>query len=410
MIKKLKHRGNKIMTNEKILVVDDERTVCNSINKILSRKGYTVDKSLNAEEAMLKINKNKYDLIITDMRMPKVSGIELLEIIKDYYPELEVVLITGYPSIDSAVKAMKLGASDYLAKPFTPDELIVIAERALKKRRANLNKSLRAEKKDEEKIVYSSGLIGDEEKDFNEDINKEPSDIVDVDMPFKESDIINFTSKEYVKSLTHSDIPISSKYEGFKKQKKIIPKKQRKDKKKLADVDFENLPERVIPSKEIIDIDLPYRYSDVERIAGPDYVNALDHTDIPRAALYARDFSKKNLILVIGDPIVNRILTGILPKGSFAIESAPDEKAALNKMKFNEYDIIFLNLNKSKLSNTNALNKIIDKNPDVPVVIVSGRDSVDKAVDAMKTGAFHYINKPFTIEEFRNVTKEALTA
>lgn len=397
------------MTKEKILVVDDEKTVCNSINKILSRKGYTVDKSLNADEAMKRIKKNKYDLVITDMRMPKVSGIELLEIIKDYYPELEVVLITGYPSVDSAVKAMKLGASDYLAKPFTPDELIVIAERAIKKRKANLNKSLRAEKKDEEKIVYSSGLIDDEEKDFSEDINKEPSDIVDVDMPFKESEIIKYTSKEYVKSLTRSDIPLSSKYKEFYTPAQSTPRKQKKDKKKLTDVDFENLHERVIPSKEIIDIDLPYRYSDVERIAGPDYVNSLDHTDIPRVALYARDLSKKYLILVIDDSIVNRILNSILPKDNFAIESARDESVALKKMKYNEYDLIFLNLNKSKLSNMCVINKIKSECPDIPVVIVSGRDSVDKAIDAIKTGAFHYLNKPFTIDEFRNVTKEALS-
>ena len=123
------------MATEKILVVDDEKTVCESVNKIFSRKGYTVDDSLNAKEAMEKIKKTSYDLVITDMKMPEMGGLELLEIIKDYYPELEVILITGYPSTDTADKAIKLGAADYIPKPFTPDEIIEIAEKALKRRK-----------------------------------------------------------------------------------------------------------------------------------------------------------------------------------------------------------------------------------------------------------------------------------
>ena len=123
------------MATEKILVVDDEKTVCESVNKIFSRKGYTVDDSLNAKEAMEKIKKTSYDLVITDMKMPEMGGLELLEIIKDYYPELEVILITGYPSADTEEKATKLGAADYIPKPFTPDEIIEIAEKALKKRK-----------------------------------------------------------------------------------------------------------------------------------------------------------------------------------------------------------------------------------------------------------------------------------
>ena len=123
------------MITEKILIVDDEKTVCESVNKIFSRKGYTVEDSLNANEALEKMKKTSYDLVITDMKMPEIGGLELLEIIKDYYPELEVILITGYPSADTEEKATKLGAADYIPKPFTPDEIIEIAEKALKRRK-----------------------------------------------------------------------------------------------------------------------------------------------------------------------------------------------------------------------------------------------------------------------------------
>jgi len=397
------------MTNEKILVVDDERTVCNSINKILSRKGYSVDKSLNAEEAMIKINNNKYDLVITDMRMPKVSGIELLELIKKYYPELEVVMITGYPSVDTAVEAMKLGASDYLSKPFTPNELIEIAENALEKRKLKPEESKKVEDKDEEITVYSSGLIEEEKKDISDDIRETPSDLLDVDMPFNKSELEKYTSKAYVNSLTRSDILISSKYKDFDSAYiRTDTKKQKKNKKSMKEIDFNNVPEKN-QSKGIVDTYLPYKYSELVRMTGPDYINALDRTDIPRAALYAREFAKKHLVLVVDDPMVHRILGSILPKDEFAVDTVSDEAAAMNKMKYNEYDLIFLNVNQSKSSHTEVLNKIKSLYPDVPVIIVSGKDSVNRAVDVMKTGAFHYINKPFTIDEFKNVTKEALS-
>ncbi len=126
------------MITEKILVVDDEEIVCHSIKKILSRKGYTVENALDVESAVQKISNTSYDLVITDLMMPKTNGMELLQIIRDHYPELEVVMITGYASIESAVKATKLGASSYLPKPFTPDELTEITEKALTDRKVKI--------------------------------------------------------------------------------------------------------------------------------------------------------------------------------------------------------------------------------------------------------------------------------
>ena len=111
------------MITEKILVVDDESTICDSVKKILSRKGFSVDNTLNADDAMEKMKTNKYDLVITDLMMPKTSGMELLEMVKKYYPEIDVLVITGFASVESAVQATKLGALDYIQKPFTPNEL-----------------------------------------------------------------------------------------------------------------------------------------------------------------------------------------------------------------------------------------------------------------------------------------------
>jgi PleD family two-component response regulator len=83
------------MITKKILVVDDEENVCHSIKKVLSRKGYSVSQALNVEDAVNLIKEMTFDLVITDMMIPGTSGLELLQIIRDHYPELEVVMITG---------------------------------------------------------------------------------------------------------------------------------------------------------------------------------------------------------------------------------------------------------------------------------------------------------------------------
>jgi len=115
----------------RILVVDDEITVCNSCIKTLIQEGYAVDYSLNGEEALKKIAIGNYDLVITDLKMPKVDGMQLLRTVKARWPEVNVIMITGYGTIRSAVEAMKLGAFDYVSKPFTSEELAGVAARAL---------------------------------------------------------------------------------------------------------------------------------------------------------------------------------------------------------------------------------------------------------------------------------------
>jgi len=115
----------------KILVVDDEIPVCKSISSALQNKSYSVDTALSGEEALKKEQKNAYDVIITDLMMPGISGMELLKIIKNNRPDSKVIMVTGYPSIKTAVQSTKLGAFDYIPKPFTPQELRSLVSRAL---------------------------------------------------------------------------------------------------------------------------------------------------------------------------------------------------------------------------------------------------------------------------------------
>lgn len=120
------------MEKKKILVVDDEITVCKSIRQAIVSEEYEVDMALSGEEALIKDREKKYDLIITDLMMPGISGLDLLREVKASHPEVKVVMITGYPTIKTAVESIKMGAFDYIPKPFTPAELRALVSRAIK--------------------------------------------------------------------------------------------------------------------------------------------------------------------------------------------------------------------------------------------------------------------------------------
>jgi len=118
----------------RILVVDDEEAIRSGLAEILREEGYEVDERPDAQSALAGIRDELYDLVCTDVRMPGMDGLELLQRIKVDSPETEVIVITGFASLQSAVDAVKRGAEDYLAKPFDLDEVRLTVKRALEKK------------------------------------------------------------------------------------------------------------------------------------------------------------------------------------------------------------------------------------------------------------------------------------
>jgi DNA-binding NtrC family response regulator len=113
------------------LVIDDEQIVLDSVGKILGEDNYEVDTSLSGREGLRKALEQDYDLVFTDIRMPDIWGMQVLRDIKRAKPSLPVTIITGYATVKSALQAMKLGATDYLEKPFTPEQLLKAVHLAL---------------------------------------------------------------------------------------------------------------------------------------------------------------------------------------------------------------------------------------------------------------------------------------
>jgi len=114
-----------------ILVVDDEEVVQEACRRALSPQGYTVHKAMNVDEALEKLGQQSYDVVTVDLVMPHRSGLELIKVIHEQYPTTQIIVITGYASINTAVESIKGGAFDYLSKPFTPAELTMTVKKAL---------------------------------------------------------------------------------------------------------------------------------------------------------------------------------------------------------------------------------------------------------------------------------------
>ena len=123
----------------KILLVDDEEIIRQLLVRTLGEKGYIVESVEDGNTALEKIKENSFDLLITDLKMPKVDGIEVLREIKKVNPYIEVIIITGYPTIELAVEAIRIGAFDFICKPFDMQALLATVEHSLEKQKFSLN-------------------------------------------------------------------------------------------------------------------------------------------------------------------------------------------------------------------------------------------------------------------------------
>lgn len=122
----------------KILLIEDDVSFCKMLENFLVKKSYSVTTAFTAEEAKTKIKSQNFDLIITDLRLPNYDGIQLMSEFKSTYPSIPVILMTGYSDVNTAVKAIKNGAADYISKPFNPEEVLLVISNALQIPNTNL--------------------------------------------------------------------------------------------------------------------------------------------------------------------------------------------------------------------------------------------------------------------------------
>src|SRR5882757_9997094 len=142
----------------RILVVDDEESIREFLEIMLRKEGYEVTCAEDGQKALETIKKKSIDLVISDLQMPNMTGIELLKNVKDQYPEMLFMMITAFGTTETAVEAMKLGAYDYITKPFKIDEVRINIANALRSK--NLEVENRTLKKELEREYSFQNLVG----------------------------------------------------------------------------------------------------------------------------------------------------------------------------------------------------------------------------------------------------------
>ena len=537
----------------KILVVDDEKRICHNVEKILAKNNYEVTHALSAREALEKMAKESFSLLISDIIMPGQNGLELLKLVKKEWPLTKAVMMTAYASTETAMKAIRLGALDYIPKPFTPDELRTTVKQALsgtlveaptteeqmkmidvididvpfeldevskvtgdayakmlgrsdmpvveikmpeqlenfcevgtmvcdifKKLGATCKagtktgecpqkkaKKGKAAKKD--KGFDAATLIGiDQPFSYNEVtsitgpeyvhhlerdgvafipyeelkqnvsrlITKERKQI-DVDIPFDLDEVAEQTGMQYATQLTRSDVPAveitaSGPLENFcevgtmvcdifkklgatckagTKTGECPQKKAKKGKAAKKDKGFD--------AATLIGIDQPFNYQELVAATGPEYIRNLHHEDLvitPYEELKARfgrtrkqEQPARRHILVIDDEVaVNNNIRKILARKGYNVDQAVTRGEALNKIQAKPYSVVLLDLKIPGVKGLELLKAVRDKNPETKVIIITGYASIETAVEAARIGAIDYLAKPFTPDEIRIATDNAL--
>jgi DNA-binding response OmpR family regulator len=408
----------------KILVVDDEVKICRNVEKILAKDDYDVSSASSAAEALEKMAKESYSLLTSDIIMPGMNGLEFLKLVKNQWPLTKVIMFTAYASTDTAVKAMRLGAVDYIPKPFTPDELRLPVELALTG-----------------ELIEASPT--EQERDA---IN-----VIDIDSPFDTDEVAKYTDEDYAKRVSRSDIPIAGgpspellenycelgamvceifqkvggTCKGGLKTGKCpqIEARKKKAAKQKQSQGFD-------PDK-LIGIDMPFDYEEVAAITGPEYVQYLDRDGY---AFLPYEQLKKNAarflatepepapippeiaaeavqqdILVIEDEVaVNNNIRKILAKKGYQVDQAVTKDEALQKIEQTSYKLVLLDLKIPGVKGLELLRAIREKRPETMVVIITGYASIETAKETARLGAVAYLPKPFTPTEIRDVTESAV--
>ncbi|MFH0821548.1 MAG: response regulator [Pseudomonadota bacterium] len=142
----------------KILVLDDEQIVLDSVSRVLGEDNYDVTLCKSAEQALEEIKKGGYDVLITDLKMPGMDGLQAMEAIYEIDPDISMIMATAYSTVDTAVRAMKIGAFDYIKKPFTPDQLSELVQNIMADRRKRYEKRYREDTFEEIKKAIGATL------------------------------------------------------------------------------------------------------------------------------------------------------------------------------------------------------------------------------------------------------------
>ncbi len=374
----------------RVLVVDDERIVCSGVEKILARRGHTVEQALSVADAVKAIERDPaFDMILADLMMPQAGGLDLVSAVKNRWPGIPVIIMTGYASIGSAIEATRAGAAGYLPKPFTPEELESTIERVT--------------------IVMKPRPAA---KPAPAPLPK-AREIIDVDMPFDPAEVAAATSPEYVQHLTRSDVALVDFCELGDRSCRRFRTKGTCEQPECPLVVAERrkkAPAAIAArANDFIDVDMPFSFAEVAASTSEAYADALGRSDMPVAGRWNAEKAAGRKVLVVDDEVVaaNSVRRTLTRRG-FRVDEAFSGREALNRILNEMYDLVLLDMRMPDTNGLELLPTIKKHRPALPVVMVTGYASIDTAVEAIQRGATDYVAKPFTPDELFSAASKAI--
>lgn len=348
-----------------ILVVDDDPLVLAGFREVLSRAGYSVAACSSGQAAVDLLSKAQFRVVLTDLFMPRVTGMDVLNAALASDPDCVVIVVTGFASVRGAVDALCRGAADYVIKPCDDNELLHRIRLGLE--RAEMRAELRAKELDGEKMK----AIAQTAVTVNDQINT-PLNVI-------------LNSAEYIR-LTRlpetSDVRQSLDFivQEVAKIKSVIQK--------LATVaDPGRTREYSIGQHRMIDIDVP-------RV---------------KAAVTNRDSSRRQKILVVDDEqFMVHTLSKILEVLGYDVISAFGGREALDKYLAEKIDLVVSDVHMPDMNGIELMSSIKAQNPGFPVILVTGYGVEDARKTAGEYHADGFLGKPFRIEELRQIIERTL--
>ena len=343
----------------KIMVADKEEKTFLYIRNILPKNKYCITHADNAEKALKKMEKESFLLIIFDLVMPAMNGLEFLKHAKKRLGNAKVIIMTDYPSTDTAVKAIRLGASDYISKPFTPEELKNSVDMSLG------GKFMEADISEQERENINTWDLN---INFDWDIKStmigktanpqkktgiKNKNFLGIDKPINYEKVISITGPEYIQNSQHETAAFLQCDN--------------------PDDRFTLLSEKFRPA-----------YKNKKSPSG----KKMD----------------QNILIIDDDVTFNKNISQILSSKGYVVEQVFTKTEAIEMVDNTAYELILLDLKIHGVKGFELLKFILNKRPEAKVIIVTGYASIETAVESARIGAFDYLSKPLTTEEICRAT------
>jgi DNA-binding NtrC family response regulator len=345
-----------------ILLVDDDPLVLAGFREILSRAGYDVTAVFSGSEALEQLENRVFDVILTDLLMPRVSGLDVLRTVREKHPDSVVIVVTGYASVRSAVEALRLGAHDYLIKPCDEHELLFRVNMGIE--HVHLHRELRARELDAEKMK----AIAQTAVTVNDQINT-PLNV-----------ILNSAELIRLKSSAPDDVeqPLDFIHQEVSKIKHVIQRLA-----KIADPKIKEYSGGTV------------FMVDMENSGQRPPENATD--------------SKKRVLVVDDEQFMVHTLAKILELIGYEPVCAYGGREAFRLFLSQPVDLVITDLHMPDMSGLELMTSIKAHSPAVPVILVTGYGVESAREAAGKWHADGFIGKPFKVQELQTLIEQAFT-